>query len=305
MPLLKLRHESSIHLLENSMALRSLRQLLVVFLFTSSLWAATNPFDGTWKLNPAKSKLTDQMKVEAAGPNKYTFIFSGDNAETIVADGTDQPGIFGTTFSVTVLSPNQWKVVRKTGGRMTISAIWDLSSDGNTLTDNFTGYRADGSTSNLLYVYSRAAGTSGFAGTWESTAEQVNSVYEMQVQTYDDNGLSFINPAQKMTKSIKFDGKDYGAQGPNLPAGYATSGRRLNDRAVELTDKINGKVLDTQQVEISPDGKTLTITTHIPGQAKPTSRSTIACEAACVRGWVPQSRGPREQVFVRGVESLS
>ena len=251
------------------MAMRSLRQLLVVFLFTGSLWAATNPFAGTWKLNPAKSKLTDQMKVEAAGPNKYTFIFSGDNAETIVADGTDQPGIFGTNFAVTVLSPHQWKVVRKTGGRVTISAIWDLSSDGNTLTDNFTGYRADGSTSNLLYVYTRTAGTSGFAGTWESTAEQVNSVLELQVQSYDDNGLSFINPAQKMTKSIKFDGKDYAAEGPNLPAGYAISGRRLSDRAVELTDKIDGKVLDTQQVEVSPDGKTLTITTRIPGQAKP------------------------------------
>ena len=251
------------------MTMTSLRQLLVVFLFTGTMWAATDPFAGTWKLNPAKSKLTDQMKVEAAGPNKYTFIFSGDNKETIVADGTDQAGIFGTTFAVTVLSPNQWKLVRKTGGHMTISAIWDLSSDGNTLTDNFTGYRADGSTSNLVYKYTRTAGASGFAGTWESVSEQVNSSFEMQVQTYEDDGLSFINPAQKMAKNIKFDGKDYQAQGPNLPAGYATSGRRVSDRAVELTDKIDGKVLDTQQVEVSADGKILTITTHFPGQAKP------------------------------------
>jgi len=251
------------------MILRSLRQLLVFSMFAGTLWAASNPFAGTWKLNPEKSKLSDQMKVEAAGPNKYTFIFSGDNSETILADGTDQPGIFGTTFAVTVLSPNQWKVVRKTAGHITISAIWDLSSDGKTLTDNFTGYRADGSTNNLLYVYTRTAGTSGFAGTWESTSEKVNSSYEMQVEPYDDNGLSFINPAQKITKSIKFDGKDYAAQGPNLPEGYATSGQRLNDLGIELTDKINGKVLDTQQVEVAPDGKTLTITTHIPGHSKP------------------------------------
>jgi hypothetical protein len=251
------------------MALRTFRPLLVVILFTSTLWAATDPLTGAWKLNPAKSKLTDQMKVEVAGPNKYTFIFSADNSETIVADGTDQPGIFGTTFAVTVLSDHQWKVVRKSGGHVTISAIWDLSADGNMLTDNFTGYRADGSTSNLLYKYTRAAGTTGFAGTWESVEEQVNSSFEMRVEAYEDNGLSFINPAQKITKSIKFDGKDYAAEGPNLPAGYATSGRRLSESAVELTDKINGKVHDTQQVEVSPDGKTLTITTHIPGQAKP------------------------------------
>jgi hypothetical protein len=250
------------------MALRSLRQLSVAFLFTGTLWAATDPFAGTWKLNPAKSKLIDQMKVEAAGTNTYTFHLSATNPETIVADGTDQPGIFGTTLAVTVLGHNQWRVVRKKDGRMLISAIWDLSADGNTLTDNFTGYRAD-TTTNLLYVYARTAGTSGFAGTWESISEQVHSVYEIQVQPYDDNGLSFITPAQKMTKSIKFDGNDYAAQGPNLPAGYVTSGRRLGDRAVELTDKIDGKLLDTQQVEVSSDGKTLTISTHIPGQAKP------------------------------------
>jgi hypothetical protein len=38
---------------------------------------------------------------------------------------------------------------------------------------------------------------------------------------------------------------------------------------VELTDKIDGKVLDTQEVEVAPDGKTLIFTTHIPGLSKP------------------------------------
>lgn len=251
------------------MSLRSLRPLPVLILFTTCLWAATNPFAGTWKLNPAKSKLTDQMTVQAAGPNKYTFIFTGDNSETIAADGTDQPGIFGTTFAATILSPRQWKVVRKKDGRVIVSAIWDLSSDGNTLTDNFTAFRPDGSTSNVLYTYKRTAGSSGFAGTWESTSEEVNSTFEMQVQAYEDSGLSFINPAQKMTRNIKFDGKDYATQGPNLPTGYVTSGRRLSDHTLQLTDKINGKLIDTQQVEVSPDGKILTITTHIPGQEKP------------------------------------
>lgn len=251
------------------MVMRSLRPLLVFALFTVSLWAATDPFAGNWKLNPSKSKLTDEMKVVAAGSNRYTFDFSGSNSETIVADGSDQPGIFGTTFAVTVLSPRQWKVVRKNAGRLIVSAIWDLSPDGNTLTDNFTAYRADGSTSTVLYKYTRTEPGSGFAGTWESVSEQINSSYEMQVQPYSDNGISFINPAQKTTRSIKFDGNDYTPQGPNLPEGYVTSGRRLSERSIELTDKIKGKVYDTQQVEVSADGKILTITTHISGRTKP------------------------------------
>jgi hypothetical protein len=71
------------------MVRQSVRALLLVFLLTTSLWAATDPFAGTWKLNPAKSKLVDQMKVNAAGAHSYIFRLSPTNPRTIVADGTD------------------------------------------------------------------------------------------------------------------------------------------------------------------------------------------------------------------------
>jgi hypothetical protein len=41
--------------------------------------------------------------------------------ETIVVDGTDQPGHYGTTLSV-VSEGDTWKVIRKKDGRMQISA---------------------------------------------------------------------------------------------------------------------------------------------------------------------------------------
>lgn len=251
------------------MFLRSLPLSLVLMLGAGVSGAATDPIAGNWKLDASRSKLFDEMKVAAAGPNAYALNFGGDNIETIVANGTDQPGLFGTTFAITVLDDHHLKCVRKNDGRTTISAIWELSADGNTLTDHFTGYRADGTTSNLLYTYTRAAGSTGFAGTWDSVETQVNSKYEMQIEPYDNGGLSFITPAQKMAKKIKFDGKDYAGEGPNLPAGYVTSGRRTSDHALELTDKINAKVLDTQDVEVSADGQTLTVTTNIPGRSKP------------------------------------
>jgi len=60
-------------------------------------WAADNPFVGKWKVNPSKSKLTDEMKVEVVGENKYAFTFGPGAVDTIVADGTDQPAMQGTT----------------------------------------------------------------------------------------------------------------------------------------------------------------------------------------------------------------
>ena len=244
---------------------------LVVFVCAaaSGSRAADDAFVGKWKLNPARSQLTDQMKVAAVGPNKYAFTFSGDNVETIVADGTDQQALFGTTLAVIVDGDHNWKIVRKTNGHTDIIGLWKLSDDGNTLTDNFTSYHADGSTFNLHYIYKRTAGTSGFPGTWESTTQDVNSSFEMQIARYQENGLSLIYPAADVTKNLNFDGKDYPNKTAKPVPGYTSSSHRMNPDSFELVDKISGKKLNTQKFELSADRKTLTVTGSVPGQSKP------------------------------------
>ncbi len=239
----------------------NLHFLLVAGVAASALWAGNDPFVGKWKLNPSKSKLTDRMKVEAAGPNKYAIDFGG-GVEAIVADGTDQPGLTGTTVSVTVEGPDTWKVVRKKDGRTLVTGTWTLSKDGQTLHDAFRANQQDGSTLSLDYVYQRTTPGSGFVATWESTSEQVNSVIEFQIEPYEGGGLTFISPAGRQALHVIFDGKDYPNVGPDAPAGGTYAARRLNERALEITDKMQGKVTDTQEIELSPDFKTLTQTVH-------------------------------------------
>jgi hypothetical protein len=243
--------------------------LLTVALIGSTAWAASDPFIGTWKLNPSRSQLTDEMKVQALGANKYAFDFGGGKPIPVVADGTDQPGNFGISLAVTVEGPHTWKVVRKKDGRLLISATWELSKDGSTLTDHFTGYQANGSMMRLDYVYMRSGGGSGFAGTWDSTKEKVNSAFEVQIRPYQDNGLSFVNPAQESTQNMEFDGKDYPNRGPNVVAGSASSGHRVNESTLEIADKMNGKITDTRQLKLSPNLKTLTMTVRLIGRSKP------------------------------------
>ena len=244
---------------------------LIAFLITGSLWAANDPFVGDWKLNPSRSKLTDVMKVESLGGNTYAFNF-GAGPQTIVVDGTEQPGKFGGTVSVAVEGPRTWKVGGKKDGRIVVSAIWNLSEDGSTLTDNFTGFNAKGSPNNLNYVYKRKGGGSGFAGEWVSMTETVNSVVVLQVRPYEGDGLSFIEPATDVTRNLKFDGKDYPNLGPNATHGSTSSIRRVNERVLEMTSKINGAVLNTQKIEISSDLNTLTMTRLIVGETEPNIR---------------------------------
>jgi hypothetical protein len=229
---------------------RTFQLLLVASLVAGVLWAFDDPFVGDWKLNPSRSKMTDVMKVESLGANKYTFNF-GAGPETIVIDGTDQPGHYGTTLSIAIVG-DTWRVIRKRDGRMQISAIWSLSEDGSTLTDHFTGFNANGSTYNLNYVYKRKTGGSGFSGEWVSTSETVNSAVTLQVRPYEGDGLSFIEPSTDVIRNVKFDGKDYPNLGPNATPGSTSSIRRVNGHDIEMTYKINGKVLYTQHIDGNP-----------------------------------------------------
>src|SRR5947207_22876 len=146
--------------------------------------AADQPFIGKWKLNLSKSKLADQMTIAPAGANRYTLTFAGvGDTETLLADGTDQPGILGSTISITVEAPGNWKIVRKQGGRTLLTANWKLSDGGHALP--------------------------------------------------------------------------------------ATSARSLGDRSIELTKKLKGKIVETREITISPDLKTLTMTRHLVDQRIP------------------------------------
>lgn len=234
----------------------------------TSAWAADDPMVGDWKLNPAKSKLTDVMKVGSLGGNKYSFDFGGGDPEIAIADGTDQPGHFGIMIAVIVDAPDKWTVVRRKDGKMLGSGVWTLSTDGSTLTDHFTAVRPSGGSTSLDYTYKRTGGGSGFVGTWVSSIEQVNSVVVLKIREWEGDGLSFFSQGGAGTKNIKLDGKDYANVGAVVD-GQAASARRVDERTVEMTDKFKGTVIDTQDIHVSADGKTLSMTIHLPKRDEP------------------------------------
>jgi hypothetical protein len=229
-----------------------------------------NPFVGDWKLDPSRSKLIDVMKVQRVDADRSTFNFTGGSAETVVMDGTDQPGMSGTTLSVSILRADAWKVVRKKEGRTLITANWQLSRDGDTLTDNFTQIAPDGSSSVVDYVYRRKGPGSGFAGTWVSTSEVIKFVYVLQIRPYGETGLVIANAASSLTRKMKPDGRDYPNSGATAAMVPSSSLRRLDERSLRLTDKgRDGKVYDTQQMSLSPDNGTMTLTIHNAGREEP------------------------------------
>jgi hypothetical protein len=244
--------------------LTSLLLLLALAPDATPLPAVTNTFIGKWKLIPEKSTMHDQMKVTAVGPNRYAFDFGGGR-ELITADGSDQPGLEGSTLAVTPEAPHIWRVVRKAGGRTEISAIWTLSPDGKSLRDDFTGFPPNGSSYTIHYIYTPIGTASGFAATWDSTNEKPGHS-ELEVQPYQKSGLSFVSALQHSTKNMLFDGRD---RPVSAKASATCSARRPNPGTIDFTEKKNGKVVDTQHIQLSPDGTTMTITIQPANRLKP------------------------------------
>lgn len=248
---------------------RFLQILPAICLAASVAWAAESPFLGQWKLDSSKTRMPDEMKVQNQGANKYAFDFGGA-VETIVVDGSDQPGCCGTQLSVKPEGADTWIVERKKDGRLLLRATWKLSKDESTLTDYFREFEADGETHSMDYVYQRTgSGGSGFAADWQSIKETMNTPYLIEVKEFGGDGLSFITPAEHQTKNVKFDSKDYPDEGPDAGRGVTSSTRRVDERNLVMTIKAHGKVIETDEIGLSADQKNLTFTKHIPGHDKP------------------------------------
>ena len=242
--------------------------LALAGLLAGTLWASDDPFCGKWKLNIEKSKFVgEQTKIQDLGGNKYKWSY-GNVSDTLTYDGTDQPDSFGRTVSMAPEGTNNWRMVIKKDGRVISSMTHTISADGKTQTIKGTETKPDGTTSDFNVVWKKVSGGSGWDGIWESTDVKFTSPDEWDIEAYEGDGLSFKTVAYQDVLSMKFDGKEYEEKGPNVAPGSVSSGKRVNARTLEVTDKVKDKVMDHTTYEVSPDGKTLTLTVRETGQAK-------------------------------------
>jgi len=233
-------------------------------------FSADEPFVGTWKLNQAKSDLKGQTETIASlGDNKFRFTYGSAVAFDIKADGTDQTSLPGATLAITIKDPNTWEIVSKTNGTTTGTATWTLSADGKSISDKGKSTRPDGSEVESTGTLKRVSGSGGFAGTWQITDLSINNPSLLQIET-STGGLVVSYPSDKVTMTVTFDGKEFPVEGPTVLKGSTASAKRIDTHFIRMTDRLNGKVMDTTDWKLSADGKVLTQTEHDAGEKKAT-----------------------------------
>jgi hypothetical protein len=92
-------------------------------------------------------------------------------------------------------------------------------------------------------------------GKWEIDRSTMGGTFPVLVIDVKGDTISVTGPS---SYEASFGGKDYPVK--RSANADTVSARRINDRKVETTMKLNGQVVSTGSLEVSPDGKTLTMT---------------------------------------------
>ncbi len=145
------------------MPMRSVVTLCAAMSLTLAAHAASDPFDGTWKINDAKSSWSDgkfphnmslmiQVKIEN---NKITYHSVNDTMKDKPAvadfvaelDGKPHPFNDSTRFNqvqVRRTAPTQLELLEMKDGDVIVGAWWWVSADGKQLIRRGIGKAADG-----------------------------------------------------------------------------------------------------------------------------------------------------------------
>lgn len=234
------------------------RACLAALVMAAGIVAAENPFVGTWKLNPARSKFTGEtVKFEHTASGAIQ-LSAGGLTYTFKPDGREYPAPLGYTAAWRQLDERTWEVVNRLNGEVISTETIKLSPDGKTRTEISKGTKPNGESFQDTAVYERIAGESGLLGTWRSTEVKISSPSVMQFAPYGGDGLTLTMVDYKAVCNAKLDGKDYPATGPAVPPGLTLAIKRTGERTMEMVGKDKGKPLGTSKYTVSADGKTLT-----------------------------------------------
>jgi uncharacterized protein YecT (DUF1311 family) len=228
--------------------------VVCIGLVASTLFAE-NPFVGKWKIDVANSHMTGTRdSVTAEGPNQWKFQY-GSVSWSVKADGSDQPTPFGSTVGMQAVDASTWQFTNKSNGKVISHETWVLSEDGKSMTRTFNSQGPSGEPVSGVASMKRITGTRGFEGTWESTDVKL-PFSEVDIESNGDDGITVLLPEDGTGYSLKFDGKEYPEHGPRLPAGITVSAEMTGARTLRAHTRQNGKVFDTEDWEVSADGKT-------------------------------------------------
>jgi hypothetical protein len=236
---------------------------LLMLLLIPVLAMAQNPFDGTWKFDPSTLQFPTKPDVYLLQNGVYECKTCVPQIN-VKADGTDQKVTgdpYSDTLMVKVIDDHNNESTSKKGGKVVGTAKMSVSSDGKTLTVNWTDSgEPSGGTQTGTYTEERVdkvpASGNLVSGSWHP--EKANASAAALTWTFKVNGdeLTMTNLTGQ-SYTAKLDGTEAPFKGD--PGVTSVSVKMRGKDTLEETRKRDGKVIAIFSNTVSADGKTLKI----------------------------------------------
>lgn len=227
-------------------------------------------FTGTWKEDQSKSR------VFVSGELTYTFSRGDDGFVTIERagvglrdrvrfDGNDYPTPAdpSRTVSWSKLGDRDYETRIKRAGALLGLTRWTVATDGNRLTQETMPVRADGQIDTNITEYVRTAGAGdSLFGVWKPVSSRAAAPDLFVVTLVGDSALKVFYPKNRSSYTILPDGKEHEQAATNAPPGMTTAADALGQRSVRRRTLRDHAATFETVMTVSPDGHTMTVTTH-------------------------------------------
>lgn len=249
--------------------LRAFYLICLAALTLSATAVAQSPWNGTWKLNQAKSHMTGDTYTLTKSGNKY-HMDEGSFQFDFACDGKDYPVFGGETVSCKE-TPTTVDSVYKQNGKTVRTTRRQLDASGKTYTSTSTYMLAAGGTTVSKSTYTRVGQGTGFAGTWKSTSTSSNHA-ETFTLAVNGNSLHVEVPEEHVTWDGKLDGTPAPVHGPDVPDGVMISEKLEGPDKMVSEVSAGGKHVGHSEDTMNADGKSYTEVSWDP--AKPNEKQT-------------------------------
>jgi hypothetical protein len=244
----------------------------------SAVTVMASDFTGTWKANEAKSKVGSNINFDL----EFRRSAKGELQELRgpASRPVVQPVVFdGKPYKVDGGNMIEWKQIddhdfeRKIfeartspdkQGRLITTRNLQISPDEKTLTEKTERTLTDGKPSLTTITYTRSSGEpQGLVGAWKRSTLHSNRPPVLKLEPAG-NALK-VSSDRGLTYTLTLDGKDAPVVGADVVTKTTVAGKQVNNHTIEVAVSREGVLASKSTWELSPDGKTMTVTTASVG----------------------------------------
>jgi hypothetical protein len=239
----------------NSVSLRTTCLAVVALLAPAMLLAQQPSFDGTWKLNLAKSHLSGSTYTLSKKPSGVWHYSGGGFDADFDLAGKEYTMPSGASIIGKETGPKSWELNFSMGGKPISRS--QVTLKGNSLTWVSDVTSPDGKTAHQTSTDTRISGGPGFAGKWKA-GTPTGGATTLKITMQGTDGVTMETPEYQSEVKGSFDGKDYPVMQAGQASKFTNTFTKTAPNTVKVGTKLDGKPFAVDIYRLSADGKTLT-----------------------------------------------